>query len=416
MGNVKSLNIAVVVGVFPTVSETFIVNQITSLIDKGHSVYIYSYQKTTPQKLHKSIIRYNLLDKVVYREKPPNGKVNKLRSFLLIMIKNFSNINWKLLFKTLNYSKYGKKAINLKTFYNRKFFVLHKKFDVVHVHFANNAQSIAKYKREGFLQDAKLVVSFHGYDINPSKIEAYKLQYRMLFEEANHFTVNTIYTKEILDKVNSSLTNVSILPVGLDSSLFRKKESKLKSLGGFKLVYCGRLVPFKGAMLLPTIIKELISRGFDDISLKIIGSGELKTQLDKEIDRLELSNTVEILGAMTQEDVIDVFNDSNAFILPGIYNKVDGRAENQGLVIQEAQAMELPVIVSDVGGMKYGLVPNKTGFVVKENDIKAFADCIELLIKNPEKAKKMGKEGRDFVIRNYNSNNLVDELISIYRG
>ena len=120
------------------------------------------------------------------------------------------------------------------------------------------------------------------------------------------------------------------------------------------------------------------------------------------------------MGALKQEAIIREFETAQLFLLPGIYDEPDGRAENQGLVIQEAQAMEIPVIVSDVGGMKYGMIPNKTGYVVKEKDITAFADTIEYLIKYPEKAKDMGREGRKFVIENYDSGKLVDTLVSIY--
>ncbi len=409
----KSLNIAIVLGPFPSVSETFIVNQITSLIDKGHTVKIYSYAKGDLQKIHKNILAYNLLEKVVYKEKPSVAKFKRVFGFLKLIFQHLFQLNWGLLFKSLNFSKYGKTAISLKVFYERKFFILNKKFDVVHVHFATNAVDIATYKSEGFLKPSKLVVSFHGYDINPSKIKFYQTYYKKLFEETDHFTVNTIYTKEILLQVNPALTNVSILPESLDTVLFKNKEKQHQSDQKFNIVYCGRLVAFKGGLLLPRIIKELFNRGFHNINLKIIGDGKLKNLIEDEVEKLNLKNTIELVGARTQEEIIKIFQDSNVFLLPGIY-EADGRAENQGLVIQEAQAMELPVVVSDVGGMKYGLIPNITGFVVNENDISGFADCIEALIKDPPKAEKMGKEGRRYVEENYNSKDLVDKLVSIY--
>jgi len=412
----KPLNIAIVLGSFPTVSETFIVNQITSLIDNGHTVSIYSYRKGNTQKIHNSILTYNLLENVVYKEKPPIGKLKKVYHFLKLILQHLFNINWGLLYKSLSFLNYGKKAINLKAFYERKFFILNKDFDVVHVHFATNAVDIATYKSEGFLKQSKLVVTFHGYDINPSKVEFYKTHYKKIFEQTDSFTVNTIYTKEILVQVNPALTNVFILPVGLDTNLFKRKGNQCATNEPFKIVYCGRLISLKGGLLLPLIIEELLNRGFDNINLKIIGDGELKKLLKDNIERLKLKSIIELVGSLTQEELISVFNDSNVLLLPGIRDTFDGSEEAQGLVIQEAQSMELPVVVSDVGGMKYGLITNKTGFVVKENDINGFADCIEALIKDPQRAKKMGEEGRKFVEENYNSKDLVDKLISIYKN
>ena len=410
----KPLKIAFVVGAFPTVSETFIVNQITSLIDKGHSVKIYSYQKGNTQKIHNSISAYHLLDNVIYKEKPSFNKFKRAFNFLKLILKYLFQINWSLLFKSLNFNKYGKKAINLDVFYERKFFILNKKFDVFHVHFATNAVDIATYKAEGFLRESKLVVTFHGYDINPSKIEFYKAYYKTIFEQVDYFTVNTIYIKEILLQVYPKLSNVFILPVGLDTNLFQKKDKNEQPEKPFKIVYCGRLIKLKGADVAVSILAELFKRGYKSIILEIIGEGELRTEIEKKIEIQSLDNFICLKGRQTQEEIINSFENAGLFLLPGIKDPFDGRCEAQGLVIQEAQAMELPVVVSDVGGMKYGVVPNETGFVVKENDIIGFADKIEFLINNPLFVESMGKKGREFVKKNYDSKILVKQLLDIY--
>lgn len=105
---------------------------------------------------------------------------------------------------------------------------------------------------------------------------------------------------------------------------------------------------------------------------------------------------------------------SHVFLLPGIHDPVNKRAETQGLVLQEAQAMELPVVISDVGGMKYGIIPDETGFVVRENDITGFADAIEKFILNPQLIVEMGKKGRKFVVDKYDNKIIGAQLIEIY--
>ena len=409
------MNIAVVVSAFPTVSETFIVNQVTALIDEGHLVTVYAKKKGNLETIHDSILNYNLLEKTYNDKKKPYNKIKRVLLFLKLIGLYLSGINWKLLYDSLNFLKYGKKALTLTLFYELQFFILHNKFDVVHVHFGVYAIPFTDLKARGFLKQSKLVVSFHGFDINPSKINYYKTYYKTLFKHTDEITVNTQYTKDLLLAVNPELTNISVLPVGLDTSLFHKKEFPHLKNEKFKIVYCGRLVPFKGALLLPQILNELEVRGVKSITLKIIGNGALKESLKNEIKKFNLQDKVTALGAITQKEIKTIFKESDAFILPGIYDHLDGgRAENQGLVIQEAQAMELPVIVSDVGGMKYGLIPNETGFVVKENDINGFADAIQKLIERPILAKQMGKKGRDFVVENYESKVLVKQLLAIY--
>ena len=76
--------------------------------------------------------------------------------------------------------------------------------------------------------------------------------------------------------------------------------------------------------------------------------------------------------------------------------------------------MGLPVIVSDVGGMKYGLIPNKTGFVIKENNIQGFVSAIENLILDEKLRNEMGKEGRMLAEKKYDNKILLKKIIDIY--
>ncbi len=413
----KPLNICVVVGCFPAISETFIVNQIVSLINKGHQVSIYALNKGDKNIVHSVSIEYDLLDKVSYQLKRDDNYAIRIIQFLIWVLKHFFHIKWSYFFKSINFFKYSKRALSLDIFFKSQYFLLKQNdFDVIHVHFGIFASSIVQLKEIGFMKQTKLVVSFHGFDINPSEIDYYKKRYKPLFKQSNCITVNTIYTKKLLEKVNTNINKLSVLPVGLDTNLFRKSNDYKRTNRVFKIVYCGRLLPFKGSLLLPKIITELNRRGYVNVELIIIGNGGLKEDLKNEIIKRKLQDSIFMVGAIKQNEIIKIFEKSNVFLLPGIYNVKDGRAENQGLVIQEAQAMELPVVVSDVGGMKYGLIENNTGFVVKENDIKGFADKIEFLINNPEKAIQMGIEGRKFVVKNYDSNVLVDKLISIYKS
>jgi colanic acid/amylovoran biosynthesis glycosyltransferase len=407
------MNIAIVVSVFPTVSETFIVNQIVSLINEGHSVHVFSNHKGSEQFLHNSIIDNKLLEKVTYKKAMPSNKTKRILFFFKWVFVNFFDLDWALLFKSLNFLKYGKCALKLKLFFESEWFLKRKKFDIVHVHFGTNAKHISFLKSLGFLNKSKLIVTFHGYDINPAYIENYKNEYSLLFREVDVITVNTLYTKQLLLSVKSDLQNICILPVGLDTDFF-KRDGFYEDVGEFTILYVGRLIPLKGGSLVIDILDEIHQRGFSSVKLVMIGEGEIRSEIEDKICRYGLENFVSLKGTQTQEQIKEAMNLASVFILPGIQDPLTNRAETQGLVIQEAQAMELPVVVSDAGGMKFGLLPNESGFVIKEKDIVGFANVIVKLLKNKELCKKMGKNGRDFVLENYDSNILGKQLISIY--
>ncbi|MGM5470814.1 glycosyltransferase family 4 protein [Flavobacteriaceae bacterium LMO-SS05] len=410
----KPLKIAVVVKYFPSVSETFIVNQVNSLIEAGHQVSLYSYYKTTIPVLHSSVKKHDLLQQVSYFKMPPSSKIMRLLVFKLWVLMHVFEIDWKLLFKTLNFFKYGKEAYTLKLFFEAQWFLIHPDFDVIHVHFGPNAKRIAYLKALGFIpMTTKLVSTFHGYDLVPDKASFYQQEYQIVLQHSTAFTVNSEYLKGLLLQLNPSLNNISILPVGLDTQFFKKTTNKKNTLY-FDIVFCGKLIPLKGPDITIGIIKALHDKGYTNVRLHIIGEGKMRLELEHKIKTLGLRDFVFMYGSLTQEQVKNQFEQADVFLLSGRHDPETGRAETQGLVIQEAQAMELPVVVSNVGGMKYGLIDGETGFVVKEGDIDGFVKSIERLILDAELKTKMGMRGRAFVCKLYENRVLVEKLATIY--
>ncbi|PKD21136.1 hypothetical protein APR41_12025 [Salegentibacter salinarum] len=406
------MNIAFIVKGFPTLTQTFIENQIVALLKEGHDVDIFAFKKGDLSILHPDIAKYHLLDRVTYKEEMPPSKKRRVKDLLLWTKKNFFHIHWREFLHALLSEKYNKETF-LNLFYKSKWFLSGQKYDVIHAHFGDNSIPIANLKEKGFLRGVKFVVTFHGYDLTPTLLSHYEHQYKEIFKHAYAFTVNTAYTKDLLLKVKPHLQNINILPVGLNPVLFQR-ENKLKN--NFRILFCGRLIPLKGPFLLLEIIAELRSRGFRDVELEIIGDGECREKLEEKVKQIDIERNVFFRGALNQLEIRDSMEKAFVLLHPGIYDPQTGRAETQGLVIQEAQAMELPVIVSDVGGMKYGLIDGETGFVVKKNDIGGFADAIEKLILNRELREKMGKLGREFVEKNYDSSFLVKKLLDLYKA
>lgn len=405
----KKLRIAFLVSVFPSVSETFIVNQITDLIDRGHEVKIFAFERGNDGIVHQKIISYGLVEKTVYFQDLHVSKLKRYFPFFRFIISQPESLDRKRLLTNFPVRKHGLKAMNLQFFYRLKWILDEGYFDIFHAHFGVNGAYLGEIKKKGFLKATKLVTSFHGYDLAPKLLSQYREKYKYLFEEADLLTVNTWYTKKILRQI-TQFKNMEILPVGLDTSEFNPgniKEDK------FQLLFVGRLVPFKAPNLAIDIVRSIILKGYRNIKLTIIGEGELMEDLIEYVGQYKLEAYVEIKGALSQEDVINAMGKADVFIMPGIYDK-NGRAENQGLVIQEAQAMELPVVISNAGGMKYGVIDGKTGFVVKEKDVEGFVEKIEIFLSNRELAKGMGKRGREFVIKNYDSRVLGDRLEKLY--
>jgi len=405
----KRLKIAILVSSFPTTSETFIVNQITDLIDKGHTVTIFAFQQNKNKVIHQKILDYKLLEKTVFFKDTSSSMVLRYFAFLNFIFSNRKKIDFFKLIRIFNYKIYGRKALNLRNYTKFKWILKYGNIQIIHAHFGPNGVYIAEMKKFGFLTSTKLITSFHGYDLSPHLLTYYKNKYQDLFEEADLLTVNTKYTKSLLKKITSE-NNIKILPVGLDTNKFKRNESEINS--DFLLIFIGRLIPLKAPDLAVEVVRRLVIKGYC-VRLDIIGEGEMYRDLEEFISKNNLEENVKLKGALAQEEVIKLMTDATIFILPGIYDS-NGRAETQGLVIQEAQSMGLPVIISDVGGMKYGIEDCETGFVVKEKDVDGFVDKVEFLLNNEEKRKEMGKKGRNFVTMKYDSKHLGDKLELYY--
>ena len=409
------MKIAFFVFQFPSVSETFIVNQLVDLIDRGHTVDIYAFTGGGQQSAHKKILDYKLADRLMVKPEMPYGRKALGRYLYALKILWLAKKNLGLMLATLNPFKYGISAFKLQDFYEAAWFARAPEYDIAHVHFAPNAQFFFTARRYGFFKTTRVVVTFHGFDTTPACVEKHKAQYEQLFNDGDFFTANTDYTKELVLKIRNVCDKIEILPAGLDTAQF-KRRSERKHADIVHVVFCGRLIPVKAPDLVVEIVRVMVfEKNIRNIHVTIIGEGAMRNAIENDVRRWQLQDYIEIAGPKSQEEIIEIMEAMDVFLLPGIFDPKAGQAEAQGLVIQEAQAMELPVLVSDAGGMKDGLIDGKTGFVVRQGDVQAFSHKLELLIKDKDLRAAMGKAGRDFVVANYDSRVLGDRLESIYK-
>jgi colanic acid/amylovoran biosynthesis glycosyltransferase len=410
---IQKNKILFVAGNFPKLSETFIVNQITGLLDVGFTIEIFANAKSSSTIVHKEIKKYNLLQKTSYDQiQKSSGIVKRYLKFFYLIFKNLENIQWSVFFKAINFLRYGKQALNLDLFYKSIYFIFHKMPEVIHVHFGHNGIRFAELKEIKIIPEkVKIIVTFHGYDLIPNKEEYYRKKYALLFKLVDVYTVNTLYLMNILVAVNPNLLNVVVLPVGPNLKLFNNNEQKVREKNVvFQIVFCGRLIGLKGVQLVLEIAKEL-KKYYSKFKINIIGDGELKEELILNARKDNIEDVIQFHGGLTQEVIKTIFKESHLFLFPGILDKDTKRAETQGLVIQEAQAMGLPVLISDVGGMKYGMIDNETGFVIPQNDINSFVNKIIFFIDNESERLKIGENAIKYVNENFNQQLLTKKLI-----
>jgi len=405
------MKIAFIVSEFPTLSETFILNQITGLLDMGHDVEIFAQFNPKDKKVHSDVEKYQLMKRVHYFNMPHN-KIKRILKAIVLIIKNFHKAPLKIL-KSLNVFRYGKTALSLKLLYILILFLDegNKKFDIIHCHFGPNG-IIGTYLKEIGIND-KLLTTFHGYDVNSYPKIMGKNVYNNLFKNGDIFTANTNFTKQQVVKLGCDEKKIIILPVGLRVEKFKFSTRKIQPGKPIKILTVGRLVEEKGHKYAIEAIANIISK-YKNIKYIIAGNGPLKRDLEYQVESLGVSNYVEFLGAVDEDEVLKLYQQAHIFILPSAI-AINGATEGQGLVLQEAQASGIPLITTFIGGIPEGVLDGKSGFLVPEKDVDALAERLEYLIEHPEIWPEMGRAGRKFVEERYNIKKLNQQLVEIYQ-
>jgi len=275
------MRIAFIMEAFPSLSQTFILNQITGILDLGHEVEIFAKMHSQQKKVHLDVEKYDLKRKTHYMPTIPQNKIIRVLNALLLISKNFYK-NPLTIVKALNLFKYGKDAISLRNLYYVIPF-LKKNYDIIHCHFGPIGV-VGVYLKEIGIQ-GKYITSFHGYDVNSYPQIMGEDVYNDLFAKGDLFTVNTNFTKQQVLKLGCNKGEIAVLPVGLDIEKFEFSPREVKSGEPVKILTIGRLVEKKGHEYALKALAKLVA-GQKNIIYFIAGDGPLKIKLESLVTKL----------------------------------------------------------------------------------------------------------------------------------
>ena len=401
------MKVALFLSNFPTLPETFILNQVTGLIDLGVDIDIYASVNPYEGKVHPQVKKYKLVERVSYSDSIA-PLFQRLTKGVKIVLKNFYK-------NPLAYTEAIKSRSLRDLFYVNNFLTNESKksYDLIHAHYGSNGLIGVILKEAGVFR-GKLITSFHGYDFSKLINERGSETYKELFRIGDLFTANTNFTKGKLIELGCSKSKIVMLPVGMDINFFNFRERYLRDRSLVKLLTIARMVEKKG---LEYAIKAVsrVAQKYSNIEYNIIGDGILRSRLENLIKGLGISDKINLLGWKTQEELKSLLQEAHIFILTSV-TAGDGDMEGQGLVLQEAQAVGLPVLSTLHNGIPEGVIDGKSGFLVPERDVDALVKKLEYLIEHPELWPEMGRYGRKFVEERYDIQKLNQRLVKIYEA
>ncbi|NJN87776.1 MAG: colanic acid biosynthesis glycosyltransferase WcaL [Leptolyngbyaceae cyanobacterium SL_7_1] len=406
------MRIAFLVHDFPLLSETFILNQATGLIERGHEVDVYTNRIHDTSKVHPDVKKYRLLERTYRLPDIPEAAIPRILGGMGLLIKHFHR-NPVLFLRSLNPLRYGWRVLNFRLVYPAIALLDNPVYDVVHCQFGTQGFCGIAFSKL-IHPRPKLVTTFRGYDISTYVREKGDRVYQQLFQEGDFFLANCEFFRQRAIQLGCSPDSIIVHRSGLDASKFPFTARHVDLNRGVRIATTGRLVEKKGIEYVIQAVAKLLE-AYPTLQYNIIGDGVLKPSLQALIDQLGVNQSVHLLGWKNEQEMAEILRETDLFVAPSITAQ-DGNQDAPVNVLKEAMAMGLPTISTQHGGIPELIEDGVNGFLVPERDVDALVDRLDYLIQHPQRWQEMGRAGRATVENQYNLHTLNDRLVEVYQG
>lgn len=408
------MKIAFIVGKFPLLSESFILNQISGLIDRGHEVWIYAVNGKPDDctKVHPIVDQYQLLERTYYSSSIPQHFWTRCKFIVQVLAKSghLSSLNW---LKLLNIIKYGRQAVSLRLLYKGVPLLDSASYDVIHAQFGFFGQLGLIFRDLGMI-NGKLITHFRGRDISENLQESGEHLYNDLLKRGDFFLTNCDFFRQRALKLGCPDEKIRVHGSAIDCSKFAFTPRYPSKDGTIRIATIGRLVEKKGIEYCIKAVANVAQR-YPNIEFKIIGEGILREQFEQLIQDLHAGDFIKLLGWKNQQEIIEILHDCHIFMAPSV-TAANGDQDAPVNTLKEAMAMGLPVISTWHGGIPELVEDGVSGYLVPERDVAAIAAKLIDLIEQSDRWQAMGQAGRIKVEQMYDINKLSDELVEIYQS
>jgi glycosyltransferase involved in cell wall biosynthesis len=337
-----------------------------SLINQNIELIIFSFQKPETNWCEENGITYYFIE------------IKKTKNFIT---KNISRL------------KYLQSPNKL-----RRIIEKHKP-DIVHSHFLTSygvLGDLSKFKPH--------IISVWGSDVYID-LESNRLKNRML-KALNNATLICSTSKAMAQKISAFENKIKIIPFGIDTQLFAPLEFK-KTTTKIRIGPVKSLKHVYGIDILINVFAEIIKKN-KNCELVIVGAGEELENYKTLVERLHLTDNVTFMSSVPNDKVPELLNSFDIFANLS-------RNESFGVSVIEASACELPIVASNIEGLKEVVVDSETGFLVDIENREEMVNCFQNLIENESLRHNLGKVGRMHVLNNFSIESSTQSQLLVYK-
>ncbi len=288
------------------------------------------------------------------------------------------------------------------------------RFDLVHSH---SPPPLASWRAARVSRRVKIphVMTFHCDPEIPGAfgrlvVEAWRLTLgRATLRRTDHL----ISTTASYASTSRTIWNYtpSVIPNAVDPAFFRpgapapRVAGKLPGTSGFRILYVGRLVDHKGLEQLIDAMAFLRPPA----QLIIVGGGPIQSALEARAAASPANERITFMGRVPLEDLPEVYRACDVFALPSV-----SRLEAFSIVALEAMASALPVVASDIPGVREVVSEGTEGYLANPLDPQSFASRIDAVLQDPLAAARMGRNGRARVLHEFTWEHIAERVEQVY--
>ncbi len=293
--------------------------------------------------------------------------------------------------------------------------------DIVHTH-ASKAGALGR--KAAYACNVPVVIhTFHGHVFHSYfgklKTYLYKKIERNLAKKSTGIIAISEQQKIELSEIHNICPKdkIKVIPLGFDLDKFRvnldsnrietrKKYNLTEDIVAIAIV--GRLAPIKNHQLFMDVARNILAKGNKSVRFFIVGDGELN---------LEISTVAKEINKQYGEKIVltSWIKDVNQFNAGMDVICLTSNNEGTPVSLIEAQASNIPIVTTNVGGVRDIVVEGETGFIVQKGDVQAFEEKLTVLIENKEIRQTMSQNGWEFVKEKFHYLRLVKDMETYYK-
>ncbi len=285
------------------------------------------------------------------------------------------------------------------------------KLDLLHVHYAIPHSISAILARESIKQKryVPVITTLHGTDITLVGADrSYLPITRYGLQQSDGVTAVSKFLKQATIET-FDFDEIEVIPNFICGLHYKRQpESPLRAElapnGEQLLVHVSNFRPVKRAIDCVEILAKVRAKGVN-ARLVMVGDGPERSATYYRAEQLNLNGNVSFVGK--QANIADYLGVADVFLLPS-------ELESFGLAALEAQACEVPVIATRIGGIPEVVAEGETGYLSDIGDVAKMSEDTIRLLGNEELRRAFGEKGRELAIQRYGSDKIIPQYISFY--